>query len=259
MAAGDVAVAVLDAGLVAWGLKLYEYRAQLLSRAGATVCAASAALALGNVAGGPALARALLGLGTGTGMEADAEGSGELAPAPAPALALAFAARNVTIALAGPAMAMLGGGDAGLSAAMVVASGIVYQMALGFGAGRWLERRVVGPVAARWGLRSVASAPAGDGGDGKKEASARVARQGGHDGAGMQGAAASKRANDPAAVAAGVTVGINAAAMGTAYLYEAQSEAAPHAALSMMALGIMTVVFSSVSPLARWVAGSVSG
>jgi putative effector of murein hydrolase len=45
--------------------------------------------------------------------------------------------------------------------------------------------------------------------------------------------------------------------MGTAYLYEAQSVAAPHAALSMVALGIMTVVFSSIPPLARWVMGSV--
>jgi putative effector of murein hydrolase len=59
-------------------------------------------------------------------------------------------------------------------------------------------------------------------------------------------------------VAAGVTVGVNAAAMGTAYLYEAQSEAAPHAALSMIALGVMTVVFSSVPPLARWVVAGVA-
>ncbi len=65
--------------------------------------------------------------------------------------------------------------------------------------------------------------------------------------------------NHPLTVAAGVMVGVNAAAMGTAYLYEAQSEAAPHAALSMIALGVMTVVFSSIGPLAKWVVASVGG
>jgi putative effector of murein hydrolase len=80
---------------------------------------------------------------------------------------------------------------------------------------------------------------------------------GGEYNAEMVAVATRQRANDPRTVAAGVTVGVNAAAMGTAYLYEAQSEAAPHAALSMVALGIMTVVFSSIPPLARWVMRSV--
>jgi putative effector of murein hydrolase len=69
---------------------------------------------------------------------------------------------------------------------------------------------------------------------------------------------ARRRPNHPRVVAAGVTVGINAAAMGTAYLYEAQSEAAPYAALSMIALGVMTVVFSSIPPLAAWIVKSVA-
>ena len=47
--------------------------------------------------------------------------------------------------------------------------------------------------------------------------------------------------------------GKTTAAMGTAYLYEVGSDAAPYSALSMMALGIMTVVFSSIQPLAGWV------
>ncbi|KAK4135274.1 hypothetical protein BT67DRAFT_377824 [Trichocladium antarcticum] len=202
MAAGDIAISILNAGLVAWGCKLYECRAQLLSRAGLGVCAAAGVLALANVCGGPLLARAL-----------------GVAP---PARALAFAARSVTIALADPVMGALGG-DAGLNAAMVVVSGIVYQMGLGLGVGGWLERRVVGRL-----MRVI------------------------------EAATVQQRANDPRTVAAGVTVGINAAAMGTAYLYETQSEAAPHAALSMMALGVMTVVFSSISPLARWVIDGVS-
>ncbi|KAK4238989.1 hypothetical protein C8A03DRAFT_43357 [Achaetomium macrosporum] len=192
LAAGDIAISILNSGLVAWGLKLYEYRLQLLSRGGLTVCTVSAVLALADTVCGPLFARHVLGV----------------APA---SRALAFAARSVTIALANPVMAMLGG-DAGLNAAMVVGSGIVYQMGLGFGVGRWLEGKL------------------------------------------GEGAAA----NDPRVVAAGVTVGINAAAMGTAYLYETQNEAAPHAALSMIALGTMTVVFSSITPLARWIMGSMS-
>jgi putative effector of murein hydrolase len=75
----------------------------------------------------------------------------------------------------------------------------------------------------------------------------------------MAAVSARRTTNDPRVVAAGVTVGVNAAAMGTAYLYEAHSEAAPHAALSMIALGIMTVVFSSIPPLAAWVVGRVAG
>ncbi|KAK4223639.1 hypothetical protein QBC38DRAFT_447160 [Podospora fimiseda] len=200
--AGDIALSILNAGLVSWGLKLYEYRTQLLSRAGLTVFTVSSLLAACNVIGGPLLAHTV-------GVRPESR-------------ALSFAARSVTLALGSPVMVALGG-DAGLNAAMVVISGIVYQMGLGFGVGRWLERRLVGgmePVQQQQQRQEVDS-------------------------------------NDPRTVAAGVTVGINAAAMGTAYLYEVHSEAAPFSALSMMALGIMTVVFSTISPLAAWVANSV--
>ncbi|KAK0711929.1 hypothetical protein B0H67DRAFT_492063 [Lasiosphaeris hirsuta] len=205
MAAGDIALCILNAGLVSWGLKLYEYRAQLLSRAGLTVFSVSSLLALGNVALGPLLARAV-GLGPAS-------------------RDLAFAARSVTLALGSPVMAMLGG-DGGLNAAIVVVSGIVFQMGLGFGVGGWMERRVRGFVGA-WGASAAA-------------------------------ACCRDHADDPRTVAAGVTIGINAAAMGTAYLYEVKSDAAPYSALSMMALGIMTVVFSTIQPLAHWVVEHVS-
>jgi putative effector of murein hydrolase len=49
-------------------------------------------------------------------------------------------------------------------------------------------------------------------------------------------------------IAAGTAIGINGAAMGVSYLYERKSRAAPYAALSMTAFGVMTVVFSSVEP-----------
>ncbi|GAB1319961.1 hypothetical protein MFIFM68171_10171 [Madurella fahalii] len=227
MGAGDVATSILDAGLVAWGLKLYEHRGRLASRAGGTVVWVSATAALGNVAWGPRVARAA-GVAPG-------------------GRALAFAARSVTIALGGPAMAALGG-DAGLNAAMVVVSGIAFQMALGFGVGAWLEGAVLRSCwkGMRMGMRT---APPRVGSDAAAEASGPERESAG---------SARQQANDPRVVAAGVTVGINAAAMGTAYLYEAQSEAAPHAALSMMALGIMTAVYSTITPLARWVAESVA-
>ncbi|KAL2134658.1 hypothetical protein VTI74DRAFT_11236 [Chaetomium olivicolor] len=280
MASGDMAVTLLNSGLVAWGFKLYEHRAQLLSRAGLTVCTVSSLLALLNVACLPLFAHAL-----------------RIEPA---SRALAFAARSVTIALASPVMGMLKG-DGGLNAAMVVGSGIVYQIGLGLGVGRWMEGRVGGWVLRRYGLRrredwqeveygtgvTAGQSENLDAGDGERETT-RVRGRGGDtdtdeetrtqlreetqapapqtqpptssgDGRGgmlitaQAKARAQQRANDPLTVAAGVTVGINAAAMGTAYLYEAQSDAGPHAALSMIALGIMTVVFSSIAPLAGWI------
>ncbi|KAK0737233.1 hypothetical protein B0T21DRAFT_286125 [Apiosordaria backusii] len=202
MTAGDVALSILNAGLVSWGLKLYEYRLQLLSRAGLTVFTVSSLLALGNISCGPLLAHTM-----------------GVAPQNR---ALAFAARSVTLALGNPVLDTLHA-DKSLNAAMVVISGIVFQMGLGFGIGRVMERNLV----------NIGLPPGGE--------------------------KTHKRENDPRTVAAGVTVGINAAAMGTAYLYETKSEAAPYSALSMMALGIMTVVFSTIGPLAGWVLGSVGG
>ncbi|KAJ4303924.1 hypothetical protein N0V88_001524 [Collariella sp. IMI 366227] len=193
MAAGDIAITLLNSGLVSWGLKLYSHQNQLLSRAGLTVCTVSAILALINVTSGPLLAHSM-----------------RVEPA---SRALAFAARSVTIALANPVMSVLQG-DGGLNAAMVT------QV----------------PPTTRPIQTQTQRQPAGDERD--EMAMTLLAEQ---------------KANDPLTVAAGVTVGINAAAMGTAYLYEAHSEAAPHAALSMIALGIMTVVFSSIVPLAGWV------
>ncbi|KAK4196046.1 hypothetical protein QBC40DRAFT_13939 [Triangularia verruculosa] len=200
MTAGDVALSILNAGLVSWGLKLYEYRLQLLSRAGLTVFTVSSLLALGNVSCGPLLAH-LIGVAPNN-------------------RALSFAARSVTLALGNPVLDTLGA-DKSLNAAMVVVSGILFQMGLGFGIGRFLERHLLINIS-------------------------------------LGGKQNRQNENDPTTVAAGVTVGINAAAMGTAYLYETKSDAAPYSALSMMALGVMTVVFSTIGPLVRWVLQSVA-
>ncbi|KAK6849553.1 hypothetical protein PG995_013386 [Apiospora arundinis] len=85
--AGDLATALLDAGIVSLGLKMFEYRAALW-RSFATVLSTSLAAAVLAVFLNVTLARAM-GL--------------------AAAEALAFAARNVTIALGSPAVLHLGG------------------------------------------------------------------------------------------------------------------------------------------------------
>ncbi|KIH92422.1 hypothetical protein SPBR_02416 [Sporothrix brasiliensis 5110] len=333
LGAGDVAAAVLDAGIVSWGLKLFECRAQLLSRAGLTTLAVGAVVAAGNIVCGPLLVHAM--------------GSGLVSPAKQ----LSFAARSVTLALAGPAMTNLGG-DVGLNAAMVVFNGIVFQVAMGLGVYRWASRALVaaegrwqqcGEAAVRHGSHrrrqdtpepgsgfrcrmgsgcwrsqsetqsdtdeaetetetesdstSVArptpvvfASPSPSKGahvqDVEKtagstpsstSASASASRPVSYTKCGdaclvhvhMRGGAASvddvnalnrspdMETDSPGTVAAGMTVGINAAAMGTAYLYEDGSRAAPYAALSMTVFGVMTVVLTSIQPLANWVVARV--
>ncbi|KAL1893030.1 hypothetical protein Sste5346_006711 [Sporothrix stenoceras] len=333
LGAGDLAAAVLDAGIVSWGLKLFECRAQLLSRAGLTTLVVGAVFAVGNIVCGPLLVHSM-GLAS-------------------PAKELSFAARSVTLALAGPAMTNLGG-DVGLNAAMVVFNGIVFQVAMGLGVCRWTSRvltaaegrwqqcseAVVGDHNSRQGTpdssfrcrmgsgcwrsqsetesdteseteteteadtesRPVAAANAGGNiqkpapaltvsptGDQDVEKTAgqstpssfssssssspasrkrpvsytkcgdscvvHVHMRGGA--ASLDGLNSSVEDDSPGTVAAGMTVGIIAAAMGTAYLYEDGSRAAPYAALSMTVFGVMTVVFTSIQPLASWVVAHV--
>ncbi|RNJ57892.1 hypothetical protein D7B24_005534 [Verticillium nonalfalfae] len=104
--AGDGALAILECGIVVWGFKLYECRAQLASRAGLAVCIVSTVSAAINVFVSTLLAKAF-GL--------------------APPEALAFAARCTTLALARPAMDSLGGNQV-INAALVVSNGIFGQL-----------------------------------------------------------------------------------------------------------------------------------
>lgn len=254
LAAGDVALSILNAGLVAWGLKLYEYRRQLLSRAGLTVFLVSSLFALGNLTLGPIFVH-----------------KAGLRPARSD---LAFAARSVTIALATPVMAILQGDD-GLNAAMVVMSGILYQMGLGFGVGAWLEKRLTwSPQNQQQTSTSTPEIrPAGPNptinnakpattthavaGTGRRDLEAQTnGPRSPH--LAHRSCAIRQTRNHPRTVAAGVTIGINSAAMGTAYLYEAKSDAAPYSALSMITLGIMTVGFSAIKPLVGWIVEQVA-
>ena len=281
MQAGDIALSILDAGLVAWGLKLYECRRQLLSRSGFTVAFVAALSAAGNVCAGPLLA-SKFGLGPGS-------------------RDLSFAARSVTLALAVPAMGVLGG-DVGLNAAMVVANGVLFQIGMGLGVGRWLE----GLLRWRLGWR-LGRKPEAQGVDTKRwslfrcpscrdssslghvhdlEAAAAVTDnqpQVGerptvqpdedqppgrlHDtecdataedrthGRCQRSSAPTSATDTPRTVAAGVTVGINAAAMGTAHLYEEGSRAAPFSALAMTAFGVVTVILTNA--MSRWLVAEV--
>jgi len=237
LAAGDLALSILNAGLVAWGLKLYEYRRQLLSRAGLTVFLVSSLLALMNVAVGPLFAHTV-----------------GLRPA---SRDIAFAARSVTIALANPVMVILKG-DEGLNAAMVVVSGILYQMGLGFGVGAWLEKRLSWKFG---GKQQITNTPPPTSNHTTATSRRDIEAQAPEistDSRLPNNAIHPRNVHDPRTVAAGVTIGINSAAMGTAYLYETKSDAAPYSALSMIALGIMTVGISAIKPLVGWVVESVA-
>jgi putative effector of murein hydrolase len=254
IAAGDVANAILSAGLVCWGLKLWEYRRRLLSSAGLTILLVSCAAAAGNVVLGPLLARRMLG----------SHGA-------QPGYDLAFAARTVTLALGAPAVARLGG-DVGLNAAMVVVNGIMFQMLLGLGAGGWLLRVTGGLKGGLGGLSrrfrlgfgraaepdgTAETGDRGSGRDGVVTRSTSPARVVPHSEQGQQATTASAEPRNTTTIASGVTVGINAAAMGTAHLYEAGSDAAPYAALAMTIFGVATVGFTMIPQLGGWVAAAV--
>ncbi|KAK2608818.1 hypothetical protein QQS21_002675 [Conoideocrella luteorostrata] len=104
--AGDVALSLLECGIVAWGFKLYECRHQLFSISGVAILLFCSVAAAGNVFLSVLLA-ATLGLDKPE--------------------ALAFAARSSTLALAKPAVKTLGGNLA-LNATLVVSNGILGQL-----------------------------------------------------------------------------------------------------------------------------------
>lgn len=323
--AGDLATSILNAGIVSWGLKLFEYRSHLISRGGLTVLLTTAAMALLNVAVWPLLVA-------------------KMGVRPA-ASALSFAARSVTIALGGPAVESVGG-DAGINAVGVVVNGICFQLVASLlvlvgddydKGGRWteaLKKSLVGSGDNRddssdddhrrhvsWPGYSSDATP-DEGGqqvEQEQDSAANVDKTTCHNGtppslssspirnpqntddssdstrgveAGTTNSPTSlpPLGNDPAhpahhchhchhnhhhpqhddgsfrtssatttsptatatVVANGITIGINAAAMGTSHLYEQNSPAAAYSALSMTTLGVFTVLFTVPSPLTEW-------
>ncbi|ROW17816.1 hypothetical protein VPNG_00816 [Cytospora leucostoma] len=316
--AGDIATSILNAGIVSWGLRLFEYRHQIISRGGVTVIVTSLVASLFNVIIWPLLASKI-----------------GVRPASSD---LSFAARSVTIALGGPAMKSLGG-DAGVNAVGVVVNGICFQLVAGLFVGGVSVDELVGMLRkckglllndglvwnGRWTIKGSAndettgsrpppnidkgalhvgaeSRRKDDGGDGVQGmyhssgtthlgdqqqplpllpispreirddalptnsthqyhngSNGRVrdtttpADEGGHD------IHEHDPPDDVPTVANGVTIGINAAAMGTAHLYEQNSHAAPYASLSMTMFGVFTVLFAVKSPLTEWLVAMVDG
>lgn len=254
--AGDMATSILNAGIVSWGLKLFEYRAPLLSRGGLTVLLTSAIAAAINVVAWPILASRVLGVRPS-------------------ASALSFAARSVTIALGGPAVARLGG-DAGINAVGVVVNGIVFQLVAGcfvgdgsFGGRMTRCRALLGAQARRasfwrWPARFANSDQE------KTHAMQTACQQHAERGRVCHSSDATQLRDgqltpftascspepvfddDVRKVAAGVTIGINAAAMGTAHLYEQTSGSAAYSALAMTVFGVFTVLFTVPSPMVVW-------
>ncbi|KAI9166489.1 hypothetical protein HJFPF1_02591 [Paramyrothecium foliicola] len=233
--AGDAALSLLECGLLVWGFKLYECRRQLFSKAGLCTVLIAIVSAAGNV---------FLCTLAGRGM-------GLAAPE-----SLAFSARSVTLALSKPAMQIIGGNVA-VNAALVVSNGILGQLMYPFVLHRLgvsIETQTPTPppavAASSASVAPLTQEQAGPNDDVEMDNLAEADAQ--------QGTTPSPRAlrrsleellgDNAATIAAGVTVGINGAAMGVAYLYATNSRAAPYAALSMTVFGVMTVVFTTVQP-----------
>jgi putative effector of murein hydrolase len=213
--AGDVALTLLQCGMVAWGFKLYECRRQLWSCSGLLVIIASMAAAVLS---------SFISVALGTAMGLDEPE------------ALAFAARSTTLALAKPATESLHGNTA-VNAGVVVSNGIVGQLVAPY----LLQLLGVLDVddEEEGELRQRARQTEGD--EAAEEMSERKR------GEGEERRLGSGR-DSAAAIAAGAVVGVNGIGMGVAYLYERRSRAAPYAALSMTSFGVATTLLAAMDP-----------
>ncbi|KAI2613270.1 hypothetical protein GGR54DRAFT_330860 [Hypoxylon sp. NC1633] len=145
--------------------------------------------------------------------------------------ALAYAARSVTIALGVPVIQNLDGSTT-LMSAMVIFGGIVFQMA-----GDWLFSLL------RINDRECQQKIDYGSGSDTEKTSIMVSWP--------DKEPQSTAGAESAVIAAGVTVGINAAAMGTAHLIERDSRATAYSALSMTVFGAMTVALTALPGVSR--------
>ncbi|KAI1167493.1 hypothetical protein F5B18DRAFT_659194 [Nemania serpens] len=212
LGAGDLAGLLLDAGVACMGFKMYEYRYELWASLG-TVSFTCTALAAINV-----FLNVIIGHGFGLQTKD----------------AIAFASRSATLALGVPAIENLGGSTT-LTSTVAIISGILFQMA-----GDWLfslmriNDRVSRDVSAETPMlastNTLSHTTIAVGSAEKKTTN------------NLRG----KMSEESAVVAAGITVGINAAAMGTAFLIERNSKAAAYSALSMIMFGAATVAITAL-------------
>ncbi|KAI1171040.1 hypothetical protein F4777DRAFT_566741 [Nemania sp. FL0916] len=220
LGAGDLAGLLLDAGVASMGFKMYEFRSELWAVLG-TVSSTCATLAVINVFLNVLVAYAF-------GLQADE--------------ATAFAARSATLALGIPAIQNLGGSTT-LTSALAIFNGILFQMT-----GDWLFSllRIDDRVSqeASTPPRKTSVQP------GKRASSYVTATV---ESADMQHVKNGRDGinEDSAVIAAGITVGINSAAMGTSYLIEQESRAAAYSALSMIMFGAATVALTALPGVAE--------
>ncbi|KAJ8131669.1 hypothetical protein O1611_g1956 [Lasiodiplodia mahajangana] len=215
LGAGDLAGLLLDAGVASMGFKMYEYRAELWASFG-TVSFTCVALAAINV-----FLNVLVGHGFGL------QGSE----------AIAFAGRSATLALGIPAIETLGGSTT-LTSTVAIFSGILFQMA---GDCLFSLMRINDRVSRDDSIQPTKSPVS-------------VSNQGLFNATGSFGDAEVKTAEngrdgtseEGAIIAAGITVGVNAAAMGTAYLIERNSKATAYSALSMIMFGAAIVALTAL-------------
>ncbi|KAK9441748.1 hypothetical protein VB005_06390 [Metarhizium brunneum] len=173
--AGDVFSTVLDASIVSLALPMFQYRREL-KRHLATLAIPNVLISVGSVLSYPPVCRTI-GI--------------------APTRSLAFASRSLTLALATPATANLGG-DAHTVAALAIASGIL------------------GVLVADKMMRLL-------------------------------------RIPDDDYVTRGITLGVNSSAIGTALLLRTDPRAAALSSLSMTLFGTVTVLLTSIPPVATMI------
>ena len=151
--------------------------------------------------------------------------------------AVAFAGRSATLALGIPAIENIGGSTT-LASSIAVFSGIVFQMA-----GNWLFSVLhIDDRAPRDNSRSPPKVHISEKSHGVFSKTTSV----GHTEEKKDTRNGCAETNtESSVVAAGVTIGINAAAMGTAYLIERDSRAVAYSALSMILFGAATVALTA--------------
>ncbi|KAM3510709.1 hypothetical protein MY11210_005635 [Beauveria gryllotalpidicola] len=211
--AGDAALSMLGCGFVVWGFKLFECRRQLFSASGLVTIFVSIVVAVGNV---------FLGTYAGFLMGLDRPE------------ALAFAARMTTLALAIPAMKNVGG-NTSLTVALMITNGILGQLVYP----QSLNGTKSGP-------NQLKRKPSTDSCESTDTVMVSTAMLPAYEG--DEGDEGDDQVDSTNTVAAGITIGINGAAMGVAYLYENKSRSAPYAALAMTTYSVATVIFIAVQP-----------
>ncbi|OAQ84897.1 lrgB-like family domain-containing protein [Purpureocillium lilacinum] len=152
---------------------------------------------------------------------------------------LAFSTRSTTLALSKPAITAVGGNVA-VNAMIVVSNGILGQLMFPFVLDRLGVQRH--PPNSNTREMAVELQPVSRWSDSTEGETSGTAGE-----------------DNVMTVAAGVTSGINSAAMGVSYMYETNSRAAPYTALSMVVFGVVTVVLTTVEPFKAMVTGIAKG